>query len=429
MAADEPLRIKGYVEAGHIIPGARTAWEGGDAMESDLFGTHAVRGPAPVMASNRVTLGYDKSQFPLLCQHVLAASEAENTEKLLNALGVVRRSLSPATKVAEAATAGLLDVLLSLVDYGASDRARELATDAVLTMLTHSAGRAQVIACAKEAEVAGRLRRLARLTADSSQRVRLSALRALNAVAGAQPGPAVLSGAEGVVAAVAEAVARESAGRSVAAAEAEAEALACLARCAQSHDREGVVRCLACSVPEVAVTALARGRGRSTAEAARLLTALATPAHGKDAVLAAGATMSACEAVSALREGAAAAAAAGAGDARGRGSSDERTVADGLGASMALLGMLCIDTGAKRHAFDAGAVDAVVGVLREWRHQAVLVHACRAVEVLTELPEARAALLAAGADTALLDVRDGPRTRDAVVRAADDAHKAVTWKP
>ena len=100
-----------------------------------------------------------------------------------------------------------------------------------------------------------------------------------------------------------------------------------------------------------------------------------------------------------------------------------------LAAVLALLGTLCIDAGAKRDALRGGAVATVVSVLASARDHAVLLQCCRAVEVLTALPDARAELLAAGADRALLDVRDAPRVRDAVMRAASDAHQAVTWTP
>ncbi|KAA0147225.1 hypothetical protein FNF29_07486 [Cafeteria roenbergensis] len=410
------------LDAGHVIPGAAAPWSGGDAMEGDRFGSHAVRGPAPVMPANQVTLGYDKQQFPLLRAHIAEAAAAGNTERLLNALGVLDRSLSPATKVAEAAQAGVLDTLLELGSYDASDRAREVATKCVRTLLSHAAGRGCLTRCRDSPAVSRRVALLCKLTGDKSQRVRLSAIGALDSVASAPPGPVVLASSDGLVAAVAESVARESAGRSTAAAEAEATALSCLGRCAQSPDREGIVQCLACDVPVVAVTALARGRGRSTAEAARLLTALATSAHGKRAVLAAGATMSAVEAAASL-----AAQQSTRAHRPGMDSADVRAAS--LAAVLALLGTLCIDAGAKRDALRGGAVATVVSVLASARDHAVLLQCCRAVEVLTALPDARAELLAAGADRALLDVRDAPRVRDAVMRAASDAHQAVTWTP
>jgi hypothetical protein len=371
------------------------------------------------MHADRVTLAYDKDQFPQLCIHIKSAAAEGNTTKLLNALAVCRRALSPATKVAEAAGSDLFDELLALAAYKASDKARERAALCLEIILSHAAGRACVTSGELSADTRdARLSALTALVEDSSQRVRLHSLRGLDALSRAPPGPEVLANGD-MVGVLSASIAREGAGRSGAAAEAEAAALACLARCAQSSDREGVVQCIAAEVPAVAVEALARGRGTATAEAARLLTALATPAHGKLDVLSAGATLSACEAVASTAVSSVA----------GGSVPQDELSADKLAACLALLGTLCIDKGAKRDTHERGMGATLVAILTGWKHPSVLLQACRAIEVLAELPVARDALIRAGAERALLDVRDAPRAREAVVRASNDAHKSVTWKP
>lgn len=384
-------------------------------MECSRFAAHAVRDDPPAIPSNRVSLAYDKDQFPQLCIHIRTAAAESNTTKLLNALDVCRRALSPSTKVAEAAATDLMDELLALSDYRASDKARERAAQCLEILLSHAPGRANICSGEVRRDVReARLEALSTLVRDSSQRVRLHCLRGLDAIARAPPGPEVLANG-GMVGVLSASIAREGAGRSPAAAEAEAAALSCLARCAQSSDREGIVQSLAAEVPAVAVEALARGRGRATAEAARLLTALATPAHGKADVLAAGATLSACEAVASTATSLASEA-------------QDDLAADQLAASLALLGTLCVDKGAKSDAFERGACTTLVGILATWKRPSVLLQACRAIEVIAELPVARQALIAEEAERALLDVRDAPRAREAVVRASNDAYKSVTWK-
>jgi hypothetical protein len=404
-----------YVDAGHVIPGVAGPWMGGDAFEADRLATHEVRGTPPERSPDRVTLAYDKSQFPVLAKVMeeAKAAGAAGDARLLNALNTLARAMGQPLKVAEAASSGIADVILDLHTCERSAKIREKAAECLKLLFSSSAGRGAVLtdSALDLATVAERFDHVSQFIRDDVPVVRLHALAACSAIASAPPGDKVMTDND-MIQPLRDAVSREAALQSKTAQRSEALALDALARCANSHGTEGWRLCVDSDVQTVAVAALARGR--AVAPACRILQALALESKvGRPAVLSAGATLSAAETIQALVSRA-----------------STPVANDAVANCLAMLGTLCSDDTAKRDAISSGLLQSIKTIVSGWStDHACLLHACRLVDAVSPVASARESMVKEGFPALLLEIRDSPHAREAVVRAARDAHASVIWTP